>query len=164
MEGKEIIKQWRVNAREEFSENLDFLKRTRSSSDNIKTVQNLHEETFSKVDCLDCANCCKTTPALITRPDAKRVAKHLGLPPKTFLRKYTIEDINGDLVMKSVPCPFLNNDNTCNIYEVRPEACRRYPHTDEKEYFRRARLNAQNTIVCPAAHHIVRRLKAMIEF
>ncbi|MFB0925453.1 MAG: YkgJ family cysteine cluster protein, partial [Vicingaceae bacterium] len=29
------------------------------------TVHQLHEETFEKIDCLACANCCKTTSPAI---------------------------------------------------------------------------------------------------
>ena len=116
---------------------------------------------LKEADCLSCANCCKTTPALVERSDAKRIAKHLGMSPKGFIRKYLLEDINGELMIQRVPCTFLNTDNTCEIYDVRPKACREYPHTDQKDFNRRSKMNAKNTIVCPAAFEIVERLKAI---
>lgn len=157
----EFIKQWRNNAEADYKGNLDFLEGHRKN-DRVDTVGKVHTDVFEELDCLDCANCCKTTPAMITMKDAKRAGKFLNMPPKTFLRKYTIEDIRGGYVFQKVPCVFLAEDNTCSIYEARPEACRRYPHTDEAEFFNRPRLNAQNTIVCPAAYAIVSKLKELL--
>ena len=65
-------------------------------------------------------------------------------------------------VIQKVPCTFLNDDNTCQIYEVRPKACREYPHTNQDNFFRRGKLNAKNTLVCPAAFEIVKRLKSSL--
>jgi uncharacterized protein len=123
------------------------------------SLQQLHTEVFAKTDCLACANCCKTTPAIVTNADKSRIAKHLGMSPKAFAKSYLMEDINGDYMYKQVPCVFLQSDNVCSIYDVRPEACRRYPHTDEQAYAQRPDLNVANTIVCPAAYQIMMRLK-----
>ena len=47
----------------------------------------LHEETFEAVDCLACANCCKTTSPIFTRRDVERIAKHQGMKPGAFEEK-----------------------------------------------------------------------------
>jgi Fe-S-cluster containining protein len=156
---KKIVADWKANAREDLNENKAFLSSIPKNKKIDSLVSNLHEEVFRKVDCLQCANCCKTTPALVTRPDAKRIAKHLSIPPKTFIRKYLLEDINGELMIARVPCTFLNEDHTCQIYDVRPQACREYPHTNQSGFSRRSKMNANNTIVCPAVYEIVNRLK-----
>jgi Fe-S-cluster containining protein len=122
-------------------------------------LTSVHEEVFTQTDCLSCAKCCKTIPALLTRSDIKRLAAHLNLPPKTFVRKYVLEDIQGELTLNGVPCTFLNSDNTCSVYDIRPEACRRYPHTDEVGYIDRTALNLANAAVCPAADEILTRLQ-----
>jgi len=158
---EEILKNWKKNSEENYSENLSFLKSLQGKSDWDERASAIHQEVFDKTDCLQCGNCCKTTPAIIDRSDVKRIAKFLGIPPKSFIRKYLLEDIDGGMVIQRVPCTFLNSDNTCRIYEVRPKACREYPHTDQKGFHRRARLNAKNTIVCPAAFEIVERLKVL---
>ncbi len=158
---KEIIEAWKTNARTDFEKNKEFLRSLPKGRSTDKAVSELHEQVFNESDCLKCANCCKTTPALVTRPDAKRIAKHLSIPPKTFIRKYLLEDIDGELMIARVPCTFLNEDNTCQIYEVRPQACREYPHTNQSGFSRRVKMNANNTIVCPAVHEIVNRLKAI---
>lgn len=154
-----IVENWKAKAKGEFKTNLAFLKSMPKHKSTDRIVSDFHEAVFKKVDCLKCANCCKTTPALVTRPDAKRIAKHLSIPPKTFIRKYLMEDIDGELMIARVPCTFLNEDNTCQIYEVRPQACREYPHTNQSGFSRRPKMNANNTIVCPAVFEIVERLK-----
>lgn len=156
---EEIFKKWRTESKDQFKENLSFLKSLNGKKQIDNRAAELHDEVFDKIDCLACANCCKTTPALVSRPDAKRISKHLGIPPKIFIRKYLLEDINGELMINKVPCTFLNEDNTCSIYEVRPTACREYPHTNQFGFHRRAKMNANNTIVCPATFEIVNRLK-----
>ncbi len=44
-------------------------------------------------------------------------------------------DEDGDKVFKAMPCPFLGDDNLCSIYDVRPKACREFPHTDRKKIY-----------------------------
>lgn len=149
------------NAKVLKKENEVFLRGIRSL-DTVKFYKELketHEAVFSKTDCLTCANCCKTAPPLITKSDIRKIASHLNISNKNFERDYVITDYNGEMSFSFVPCRFLQNDNTCSIYEVRPDACRRYPHTDEKEYALRPKLNVENTIVCPAAAKILDQLK-----
>ena len=66
-----------------------------------------HDEAFQKIDCLKCANCCKTTGPLFTPSDITRLAKHFRLKPAQFSDQYLRLDEDGDMVLKSVPCPFL---------------------------------------------------------
>jgi Fe-S-cluster containining protein len=91
-----------------------------------------HEEIFEEVDCLACANCCKTTSPIFTDIDIERIAKHLRMRPAQLIDKYLHLDKDQDYVLNSSPCTFLGADNYCSIYEVRPRACREYPHTDRK--------------------------------
>jgi len=156
---EEIVNQWKKNARVEYETTLTYLKKLRGNKSVDTKAAHLDRIVFDKVDCLQCANCCKTTPAIVTRPDAKRIAKYLGIPPKTFIKKYLLEDYDGSLMINGIPCTFLNDDNTCQIYEVRPVACREYPHTNQIGFNRRAKMNAQNTVVCPATYEIVQKLK-----
>ncbi|KXK39665.1 MAG: YkgJ family cysteine cluster protein [Saprospiraceae bacterium] len=125
----------------------------------LNELKAAHHAAFEQIDCLQCAHCCKTIPPLVTSSDIKRIASFLKTTPKQFTRKYVITDIDGEQTFSNVPCVFLGADNKCTIYEVRPEACRRYPHTDEVAYFQRPTLNIANTLVCPAAALVVNTLK-----
>lgn len=118
-----------------------------------------HEEVFQETDCLTCANCCKTTSPIFYQTDIERVAKALRMKPGDFIEKYLRVDEDNDYVLKSSPCPFLDGDNYCSVYESRPKACREYPHTDRKKMVQIMELTHKNTQVCPAVFEIVERIK-----
>lgn len=141
---------------------LDFLKKkTPKNLDYI--VQDTHEEVFDEINCLECANCCKTTGPLYTEKDIERIAKHLRLSPSDFEQKYLRVDEDGDKVLQNLPCHFLAEDNTCLIYEVRPKACREYPHTDRKKIYQINHLTIKNTLICPATYLFVEKMMKNIK-
>ena len=123
-----------------------------------KKIHQLHQEAFAKIDCLECANCCKTTGPLFTNKDINSIAGHLKLTPNAFVNKYLRIDEDNDYVLQSVPCPFLGNDNYCSIYEVRPKACREYPHTDRVNQIGILKLTEKNVSICPAVADIFSHL------
>ncbi len=114
----------------------------------------LHDSTFEKIDCLKCANCCKTTSPIFRDVDIKRISKKLKLTESEFEITYLKIDEDGDWVLKSSPCAFLDYDNHCSIYEFRPLACREYPHTNRKRMNQILDLTVKNTSVCPAVAEI----------
>lgn len=124
-----------------------------------KIVHELHEEVFQEMDCLDCANCCKSISPTLYDKDVERLAKKLRLKPSQFVEKYLYVDEEGDYVFQETPCPFLLPDNYCMVYESRPKACREYPHTDRKRFYQILNLTLKNTEVCPAVFDIVDKLK-----
>ncbi len=122
-------------------------------------MQDLHEAEFKKTDCLACANCCKTTGPLFTSADIERISKHFKQKPQQFIDQYLRIDEDNDYVLKSVPCTFLESDNKCFIYDVRPKACREFPHTDRKKFQQISDLTLKNVAICPAAYNIVEEMK-----
>jgi Fe-S-cluster containining protein len=118
-----------------------------------------HEAVFEEVNCLTCANCCKTTSPIFYPNDIERVSKSLRMKPGDFIEKYLRIDDDKDYVLKSSPCPFLDADNYCRVYEDRPKACREYPHTNRKKMVQITELTYKNTLVCPAVLEMVERLK-----
>ena len=76
----------------------------------------------------------------------------------SFTEKYLKLDEDNDYVLKSSPCSFLNEDNTCSVYDFRPLACREYPHTDRKNVLQIMDLTINNTEVCPAVARIVEKI------
>ncbi len=119
----------------------------------------VHEEVFEEIDCLTCANCCKTTSPIFYQTDIERAAKALRIRPGEFIERFLRIDEDKDYVLKSAPCPFLDAENYCKIYTDRPKACREYPHTDRKKMVQIMELTAKNTQVCPAVFEMVERLK-----
>ena len=107
------------------------------------------------MDCLSCANCCKTTSPIFRDADIRRISKHLRIKEGKFISDFLRMDEEQDYVLKSSPCSFLDNDNSCSIYDVRPLACREYPHTDRKNMFQVLEITAENSLICPAVARIV---------
>ncbi|NQW41589.1 MAG: YkgJ family cysteine cluster protein [Cryomorphaceae bacterium] len=126
-----------------------------------RVIHGLHEEVFAKTDCLNCANCCKTTGPLWSERDKERVAKHLRLKTGEFESEYLRLDEDGDWVLQQLPCPFLEDDNACAIYEIRPKACREYPHTDRAKQAQILDLTQKNALICPAVGEIVARMEVI---
>jgi len=141
--------------------NQQFFNRLRKKTprDLDQQVAQLHEEVFEQMDCLSCANCCQTISPVFTDRDIARIAKHLRSKPADFTERYLHLDEEQDYVLHASPCPFLGPDNYCSIYEVRPKACREYPHTDQPGFRKKLSLTLKNTEVCPAAFRIVERLR-----
>lgn len=144
--------------RKRFKKFFARLKR-RTPKDLDQQVQLLHADAFSQMDCLECANCCKTTSPIFRDIDIERISQHLGQRPSAFIEQYLYLDTEGDYVLCQAPCPFLGADNYCSIYEVRPRACRDYPHTDRKNFHQLFSLTLKNTEICPATYWIVQQLE-----
>lgn len=127
----------------------------------LKALPDLHEEAFTKIDCLQCANCCKNHSPRFKQPDIKRIAKRLRIKEGDLVAQYLQLDNEGDYVTRTKPCPFLAEDNTCNIYEDRPSDCARYPYTDEDVFLKRTQLTLKNTTVCPISYTVMEGLLKM---
>ncbi|WP_435137774.1 YkgJ family cysteine cluster protein [Formosa sp. A9] len=162
---QDIIKNLPKQAKDKHNENRTFFKKLKKKPpkqlDYI--MQELHDEAFSNIDCLACANCCKTTGPLFTDKDVERIAKHFKMKPQQFIAEFLRIDEDNDYVLQSVPCTFLGADNYCSIYEVRPKACREYPHTDRKKFQQITNLTLKNVAICPAAFQVVEAMKKRIK-
>lgn len=124
----------------------------------LRALPDLHEEAFSKIDCLQCANCCKNHSPRFKQPDIKRIAKSLRIKEGELVARYLRLDEENDYVSRTKPCPFLAEDNTCNIYDDRPSDCARYPYTDEDVLIKRVPLTLKNTTVCPITFTVLEAL------
>jgi Fe-S-cluster containining protein len=135
-------------------------KLKRSKPKNLdKNIHRLHYEVFDEIDCLACANCCKTTSPAIYEKDIDRLAKHLKIKPSQLISQYLQPDEENDYVFKLSPCPFLGIDNYCAVYDNRPLACKEYPHTNRKRFYQVLDISMKNTEICPAVATIFEILK-----
>jgi hypothetical protein len=91
--------------------------------------------------------------------DIERIAKHLRQKPQQFIANYLRIDEDTDYVLQSVPCTFLDAENACMIYDVRPKACREFPHTDRKKFQQITDITLKNIPICPATYRIVEQMK-----
>jgi len=118
----------------------------------------LHEAAFEKIDCLQCANCCKNYSPRFKTPDIRRISKYLGMKEGDFIETYLFLDDEGDYVLISKPCPFLGTDNRCSIYDERPSDCRRFPYTDEDVLLKRPAITLKNASFCPIVYYVLESL------
>lgn len=155
------LEEFKKRSSELQKENQLFYKKLKGKApkDLDEHVHALHDEAFEEIDCLQCANCCKTTSPIFYERDIERAAKALRIKPGEFTSKFLVIDTDNDYVLKSAPCPFLDSENYCSIYDSRPNACREYPHTNRKKMIQVLDLTFKNTMVCPAVLKITESLK-----
>ena len=142
-------------------ENSKFFKKLKNIKPKVldKTIISVHETVFKGINCLECANCCKTTSPSFTDKDIQRISNFLKIKPSNLVDKYLVLDEENDYVLKSVPCVFLNDNNECRIYKVRPKACRNYPHTNRIKQYQLLNLTQKNIEICPAVSQIIEKIK-----
>jgi uncharacterized protein len=153
----DLLKNWEKKSKERQKIYKNYLQRA-SKNNVLRQLPDYHEEAFSKVDCLQCANCCKNFSPRFKTPDIKRLSKLLQMRESDFIGTYLKVDEDGDYVANTSPCPFLGDDNYCSIYEDRPSDCRRFPYTDEDVIFKRQPLTLKNSTFCPITYFVLEKL------
>lgn len=117
----------------------NFVNNIQNSIKEIKeeTIQRI-EEIYNSIpngQCVSaCANCCMESVET-HYIEFLRIYQYLKMRPELrnelypkVLRFYFYE------LYQKRSCPFLNNDNLCSIYEVRPLPCRIYGTRNEQDY------------------------------
>jgi uncharacterized protein len=125
-----------------------------------KITAALEPEVWKEIDCLTCANCCKTMTPTYTTADIKRIAAHFKQTPQEFKDKWLMyEKKDKDWQNKKQPCQFLNlKDNKCSIYEIRPLDCSGFPHLPRKKMVDYMHVHKQNIEYCPATYKLVEKM------
>ena len=161
------LKQFKKKAGDNKRSFRRFLTKLESESPKkINTLTaTMEKEVWGEVDCLTCANCCKTMTPTFTKADMKRIAAHFGETVDQFKAKWLYKERkkDGDWLNKKQPCQFLNlADNKCSIYEVRPADCAGFPHMTKK-FHEYSHVHKQNIEYCPATYKLVEKMKQSIE-
>lgn len=151
------LDNWQKRSEDHSKQYKQFLQKA-DKNKVLKQLPGLHEEAFEKINCLDCAACCKNYSPRFKGPDIKRISRHLKLKEGDLIEKYLRLDEDGDYVVKSTPCPFLGADNYCGIYDVRPSDCERFPYTNEDVLLKRPQITQKNATFCPAVHYVLEKL------
>ncbi len=144
-------------------EKLSVKIRKLNSQKADKLFHDLHHKEFKKIDCLKCANCCKTLGPRLKDADIEKLSKHLKIKPSEFFSKYLKIDDDNDYVFQSMPCPFLAGDNFCLVYNSRPKACKEYPHTNQKNILGILNVCLKNTQICPIVFLIFKKLETELQ-
>ncbi len=159
------LKKFRITASRKKKKLTEFLVKLDKivPVDMPKLVADADAKTWKEVDCMQCANCCKTMTPTFRKADVSRISKHLGMKPKEFIDKWLHkEEDTGDWVNNTQPCQFLK-DNKCSIYEVRPADCAEFPHHNKKPFDAYNQTFIDNLVYCPATLQLVDRLKQRVE-
>ena len=92
-------------------------------------------KSLKKWDCPGLRPLLQKQRVLYSKPGIiERISKSLRMKIGAFSQKYLKMDDEGDWVLQKSPCSFLDEaTNSCTIYDVRPQACVEYPHTDRKQ-------------------------------
>jgi Fe-S-cluster containining protein len=161
------LRSFRQKARRSKSVFTRFLRQLEKNPprglDNLTTKTN--QQVWLEVDCLSCANCCKTMTPTYTLKDIRRISSHLGMSmaalQKKWLRK---EKGTGDWLNRSTPCQFLDTTtNMCGIYDVRPADCAGFPHLTKRKMVEYMHVHKQNIDLCPATFKMVERMMREID-
>jgi Fe-S-cluster containining protein len=159
------LKKFRIAASRKKAKLTEFLTKLDDivPMDLPELVAEEDAKVWKNVDCMDCANCCKTMTPTFRRADVIRISKHLSMKPKEFVEKWLHkEEDTGDWVNNTQPCQFLV-DNKCSIYEVRPADCAEFPHHNKKPFDAYNQTFIDNLPHCPATLQLVDRLKHRVE-
>ena len=98
-----------------------------------KKIAVLEKEVWQEIDCLTCANCCKTMTPTFTNTDMKRISAHLNMTVDAFQKKWGR-----------------------NI----PDDCAGFPHLSKKfkDY---VHIHKQNVELCPATFRLVEKMMVL---
>lgn len=89
--------------------------------------------------CIRCGNCCTLGNVLYgsldsvgnpTQKQIKEIAKRLSEGENRYLEVIRKDESKVVSYLRETKCPFLLQNNTCEIYSIRPKGCQSYPRTD----------------------------------
>jgi len=154
---QDLLNNWEKKSAQSQKKYKDYLKRA-DKNKVLKLLPDFHGEAFEKIECLKCANCCRNYSPRFKTPYIKRISRHLKMKEGEFIETYLRLDNDGDYVTKHSPCPFLGEDNYCDIYESRPSDCHRFPYTDEDVLLKRPAITLKNSTFCPIVYYVLEKL------
>jgi uncharacterized protein len=146
-------------------ENLRF-KNFLKSKDSEKLdalVIELNDIIAPQIDCTKCGNCCQTLMINVTNEECSMVSKALQLNETDFKEKYIETSQQGDLIINSIPCTFLN-EKKCTIYSNRFTECREFPHLHKKGFKQRLFGTLMHYGRCPIIYNVIEHLKMELNF
>ncbi|MBM3330948.1 YkgJ family cysteine cluster protein [candidate division WOR-3 bacterium] len=157
------IKELAEQKKRENSDFRDHLKSCDIEEEEIDAiVHRLDAYVSSKIDCRQCANCCRELQAALGREDVARLAKAEGITREQFEHKYLDKTDEPDrLLIRQKPCPFLAG-KLCRYYQLRPESCAEFPFLHKPDFTTRSMMALWNLPYCPIVYNVYELLKSEI--
>ena len=157
IDAKNLSRLCRLN----YKANMDFKDFMKSGKVDQRRFKAIVKEVTGKIDCTQCGNCCKKLKPCVTENDIERISQYLHITTDSFIKQYLMKNTDGEFEFNHAPCSFLQKDNRCKIYEVRPRDCQSYPHLQNDVTYRCLQFFA-NAEVCPIVFNVLENSK--VEF
>jgi len=97
-----------------------------------------YQKTPIRFKCTGCGACCLGSAdenmIELAKGEVELISQHLDMSPGTFTEKFLVELDNleqGIRINQQGRCVFLQKNNRCAIYQVRPRQCQTYPYWPE---------------------------------
>jgi len=94
----------------------------------IQKMYPLKLRILKKMTCKRCGFCCKSCNAMLSKQDIDLLCKYLQCTFGELYEKYM--DKNAKMPYLKLPCPFLNENNDCDVYPARPKICKEFPFNE----------------------------------
>ncbi len=132
-----------------------------------RRLRKIAEDIESKIDCTECANCCRVATVTLKERDVEGLAKFIGASRREFLANYTEVSEEEGLILKrgEKGCVFLEG-NLCSVYEGRPDTCNDFPHLARGAGSLMARMwhMPDRATYCPIAYNTLEAFKEEVKF
>lgn len=126
-------------------------------------VHRLNITVSAVIDCRQCGNCCRSLMINVLPQEAEQLASFLHLSAIAFKEIYVEESEQGQLVINTIPCHFLD-DNKCRIYDHRFLECREFPHLHKPGFTSRLFGTLMHYGRCPIVFNVIELLKKELSF
>ena len=126
-------------------------------------VQAINDKVSAKIDCTQCANCCREIRPVLDDKDITRFAIGLEMPVQEFRNTHLREDDDkrGEYLFTELPCQFLDG-NRCSNYASRPKDCQSFPHLHKPDFRQGLFGVVMNYETCPIVYNVYERLKVKL--
>lgn len=128
-----------------------------------QVIHHLNEVVSAQIDCTACGNCCRAFMINVTNKEVEVVAGQLNITENDFKNKYLEESAGGQLIVKTIPCHFLE-DNKCKIYQYRFSECREFPHLHRPNVAGRLFGLLMYYGTCPIIYNVIEEAKLELGF
>lgn len=123
----------------------------------------LHNELFAEYDCSQCRNCCRKYQCVFEEHEIQPAAQLSGLSEAEFKAEY-LKETDGELMMKSMPCHFLTDQNCCQLESCKPASCQNFPFTNQPERLLSLLGLISAAEICPVVYEMMIRLMRIYRF
>lgn len=164
----EFIAEAAIHRKDDYDAFKYYVELDERSDDELDAlVEELVEPIVNGIDCTQCGNCCRSLGVYVTEQDTQRLAEvtHISVDElmSTLVDREQAAKVGEWGVFKESPCPFLQKDNLCAIYEQRPDSCRAYP-----TFMPHFRYMVEDIIggvgTCPIIYHLIERLQVELKW